>query len=638
LSISTAELENDDMKLIDVLKSKESGNSLADRLVNVRRVASHKLDHTRDLFPNFTDHTIRHCDNVVEILDKLVPDEIKDQLNAWELYFMIAATYLHDIGMVEGCPQTPTGKDWMEFLDSFRESHESDQTLDETSLELNARREYVRDHHHERSEEYIRQNWQELELRESDTHHEGHIVGRIALGHRIADLSDRNQFGEVPFGNNQLIRRDLLGAYLRLADELDTTAFRTPWAEYEVLDFYDESSELEWGKHLSISGYSVFQGTIRITGVCYDHAIFLRLQRLEKEINKKLVEIKRMLPKPYASGDGFRVDDPVPFHTVELDIEHMGYLPIDIKFELEHEQIVKLIMGERLYGDPTACIRELLQNAVDTCKEAEEHRPRGWIPEIIVSLDNEQKTISVHDNGMGMDEDIIRQYFARVGLSYYRSEQFEGKFNPVSEFGIGILSCFMLADGIEVDSKKQSADPIHLRIRSLTDSFIPRIGDRTDNGTTVLLHLKPEFQFDHLRIAQIVRYHARHVEFPIAIVEGEEKILVKEEGLVPYYDDIQSISYQFTRDTSLEPAVDRNDKKSHIELQRDGVQLGITLLDDLIEKRHLDLSERVGMLSQYGFRVGPIERKHLPHVDTWCEINLTGNSILPLTVTSRQVV
>ena len=598
-------------------------------------MASYKLDHTRDLFPEFTDHTIRHSDSVVEILDRLVPDGIKEGLSAWELYFLVAATYLHDIGLVEGCPRKPTRDDYEEYLVSHPEAAEDRQLED--SLELRAQRDYVRDHHHERSEEYIRQNWRELELRASDTPHEGHIVGRIALGHRKVDLGDRVDFGEVAFGNNQLVRRDLLAAYLRLADELDTTAFRTPWAEYEVLNIYDETSQLEWGKHLSIGGYVVTQGTIRITGACYDHAMFLRLLRLEKELGEKLAEIKSQLQKPYASGDGFYVEDPMPFHSVEVDIEHVGYLPIDIKFELEHEQIIKLIMGERLYGDPTACIRELLQNAVDTCREAREQRPKEWTPEIRVSLDEDANTLSVSDNGMGMDEDIVRRYFARVGLSYYRSGDFKGSFRPISEFGIGVLSCFMVADEIEVESKRDGTDPIHLRIRNLTESFVPSKGTQTEPGTTVCLHLKPGLPPDHEGIARVVRYHARHVQFPIIVTDGDKSTEIMDEGLVPLREDIRRYTKVFGKPDAA-PAADRGDNAAVAERQRGGIALGVTLLSDLVSKRAVSTTDVTGVLSQHGFRVTEIKPEDLRMAAlAWCEINVTGNDTLPLTADRSRI-
>ena len=98
------------MKMLEALAKKNGGDTLVYRLQNdVRETALLKLEHVRDLFPEFTDHSMRHGDGVVAILDWLVPDALKNKLNKWELYFLIAAAYLHDIGMVEACPGTPSG-------------------------------------------------------------------------------------------------------------------------------------------------------------------------------------------------------------------------------------------------------------------------------------------------------------------------------------------------------------------------------------------------------------------------------------------------------------------------------------------------------------------------------------------------
>ena len=625
------------MKVFDALRAKKgdpSGKDLADRLVKEVRVrALAKLGHTKDLFPYFTDHTIKHGDGIVEILDWLMPDGLKDKLNEWELYFLIAAAYLHDIGMVEGCPGTPSGPEWDGFLDDFRKGQEEQGISDNSAVLLAAKREFVRDRHHIRSEEYITRAWKELGLRAIDIAGEGRIVARLALGHRNADLGDSTLFGPVPFGNNQLIRRDLLAAYLRLADELDTTAKRTPWAEYEVLTSYDEESAVEWAKHLSLTGVSHEDGTIVLGGTCYDHAIYLRLRKLHRDIEDKLQELKRMLGRPYATGDGFQIDDPLPYHDIELRIEHEGYLPINIKFELQDREITQLIMGERLYGDKTAAIRELLQNTVDTCREASSQRPPSWKAKIVVAEEEDGKVLSVTDNGMGMNEHIVRQYFSRIGISYYGSHEFQGRFKPISEFGIGILSCFMMAELIEVDSKREGFEPIHLEIRSLTEPFVPRRGSRPGPGTDIRLHLKPDAigSFDLL---ERVRYFAKHVEFPVLVQrkDGDCQEVV-DDGYSPTVDDIVGPALAGIYSGSWTP---KRIAKVSTTRRSGGIELGVTLLDSFrvprttIEK---GVVFRGGSrVCQQGFFVGPFHETFSKIAsDTWCELNLSGDATLPLT-------
>jgi hypothetical protein len=508
------------MKLYQLLRSKEGDLRLADRLLHdVRVEAEKRLDLVRVTFPLYTDHTVRHSDSVLDYLDEIMPDAIKTQLNEWEIYFLIAAVYLHDLGMIETCPAPPSGDEWDDFLAKRLAAARIKPNFEPTLITERAKRDFIRDHHHERSQDYIIANARDLGLRATDTRAEGEIVGRLALGHRKVDLGDRLQFGEIPF-RSEMIRRDLMAAYLRLADELDTTAHRTPLAEYEALDIYDETSRDEWEKHLSISGVSIDNGVIVLGGRCYSHRIFLRLRKLGLDLNAKLSELKRMLPRPYATGTGFLVQDPLPFHDVELRVEPQGFLPIEISFQLQDEQIMQLIMGERLYGDKTACIRELLQNAVDTCREAIEHRPGSYSPQITVTEEDGGAVLRVDDNGMGMDEYIVRQYFCRVGFSYYRSSDFAGNFRPTSEFGIGVLSCFMLADRLEIETLRAGGEPLALTITSLTEPFIPRRGTRKVPGTSIKLCLRPEHvgAYDYSRL---VVHYARYVTIPIVVMTKE---------------------------------------------------------------------------------------------------------------------
>ena len=86
---------------------------------------------------------------------------------------------------------------------------------------------------------------------------------------------------------------------------------------------------------------------IVIGGRCHDHGVYLRLNRLERDIKAKLTPyvVCCGVPMKLVMGSGLPTQ---PYHDVKLNVEHVGYLPIEIQFELQDEQITKLIMGERL--------------------------------------------------------------------------------------------------------------------------------------------------------------------------------------------------------------------------------------------------------------------------------------------------
>ena len=142
-----------------------------------------------------------------------------------------------------------------------------------------------------------------------------------------------------------------------------------------------------------------------------------------------------------------------------------------------------------------------------------------------------------------MDHDAIEKYLLKVGRSYYRSSEFmtRYRFRPTSEFGIGLLSCFMVANSIEIETlREDSVDgPIHLTIPPWRQYMLTKPGVRSTVGTAVTLRLgsigplssqyASLLEFDkelgrdlpHSPFGAIIQGTARHVEFPIHWQDNE---------------------------------------------------------------------------------------------------------------------
>ncbi len=207
----------------------------------------------------------------------------------------------------------------------------------------------------------------------------------------------------------------------------------------------------------------------------------------------------------------------------------------DWKFTLDQTEIMQLLMGDNLYGDPAVCIRELLQNALDsvelrdlrlqlaTKEDAhlfekadgywQKDKP-GWLvcdgkeQELAVLLkwgeDNGQQFICVEDNGTGMTADVIERYFTRLGKSFYQSPSFRIEQHelrrhgliatPVSTFGIGILSCFMIADRIQVRTHpgclSESRKALDIQINGPASLFWTSPGTLEHQGTEITIWLR----------------------------------------------------------------------------------------------------------------------------------------------------
>lgn len=144
--------------------------------------------------------------------------------------------------------------------------------------------------------------------------------------------------------------------------------------------------------------------------------------------------------------------------------------------DMNQDNIIATFASPEFYGDTESYIRELLQNAFDACNaraafewswgteflEMEEARAinsmrEPFHPRICISYSSLTQRLTIEDNGIGMNGGDIEKYVSKVGSSYYQSDDFalqKLQYEPVARFGIGMLSCFMVARAILIESKK----------------------------------------------------------------------------------------------------------------------------------------------------------------------------------------
>ena len=161
------------------------------------------------------------------------------------------------------------------------------------------------------------------------------------------------------------------------------------------------------------------------------------------------------------------------------------------RFTLDQNKVLELLVGDNLYQDPGVFVRELVQNAIDavrTRREMDPHLPAKWKPQINIRswMDEEgYHWFRIEDNGTGMNREIVEKYFLKVGSSYYASDDFrrdkyrnevDSGYQPISRFGIGILSCFMgdrERSRVEVSTLhfEPGSDPLRMSLPGLTGYY-----------------------------------------------------------------------------------------------------------------------------------------------------------------------
>lgn len=209
-------------------------------------------------------------------------------------------------------------------------------------------------------------------------------------------------------------------------------------------------------------------------------------------------------------------------------------------FQTEARQLLKLMIHS-LYSNREIFLRELISNASDACDKlrfealsdasllAEDSQLR-----VRIDVDAEAGTLSISDNGIGMSrEEAVRNLgtIARSGTAEFLG-QLSGDQKKdaqlIGQFGVGFYSGFIVADRIEVFSRRAGLDAADgVRWESdAGDGFSVETVNKPDRGTTVVLHLKADAKefAESFRIRSIVKKYSDHIAIPVEMrqpAEGE---------------------------------------------------------------------------------------------------------------------
>ena len=253
-----------------------------------------------------------------------------------------------------------------------------------------------------------------------------------------------------------------------------------------------------------------------------DLSLWTRSAPIDLAIRQVMVETNEiLLTHRQPGGPLYQTKAPHMIATSRLQPERASFRLPHVTFRVSTSETQHLLMGTNLYQDSSLAIRELYQNAIDACRYRERRLQHlhgdehDWSPLIKFRLGVEggRRFLECRDNGIGMSHHEVREAFAKAGRRFRDLPEFiqesaewatDGgpEFQPISQFGIGVLSYFMIADELEirttrVDRRLGLQAPIRVRIRGGSDLFQISDGgpvEPTGGGTVVRLFLSPESQ------------------------------------------------------------------------------------------------------------------------------------------------
>ncbi|MDE6639611.1 MAG: ATP-binding protein, partial [Acetatifactor sp.] len=413
---------------------------------------------------DFTLHDITHCINVIDFMGQSLTDI--NVLNPAEISFFIYSALLHDIGMVK-LPD------------------------EDTSLEN------IREDHGNRSARFIRErvlvnnDGTPFSFGEYDYIYMEYLPS-ICASH-MQEFSFVEKLPQSYILDGMEVDMSLCAILLRVADAMDLKHNRAPYLLYQFLINRSVSPD-HWKKHMLISNCQVNErGVYRVDGICHDEAVhrclYNHLDSVESEIEKVFKWKNGTHPRLRLSS-----------HLVHRNVETDGYKMWHHSFEMDVLKITNLFMGEQLYGDRKLGLREIIQNSIDACLVREEinksldiKQDYAYEPEIYIIFDWENNQIILRDNGTGMNDYIIENFFLNIGASYYSSKDFKEKnlnYSPLGFFGIGFLATFMLSDDVYVRTSHWQEDVEYEFHFIKSDRFVTKTErQKTFSGTEIRLNL-----------------------------------------------------------------------------------------------------------------------------------------------------
>ncbi|EPE3793149.1 molecular chaperone HtpG [Campylobacter lari] len=209
-----------------------------------------------------------------------------------------------------------------------------------------------------------------------------------------------------------------------------------------------------------------------------------------------------------------------------------------MQFQTEVNQLLQLMIHS-LYSNKEIFLRELISNASDALDKLsylsvsdDAYKNLKFEPKIQINFNQEAKTLTISDNGIGMNKEDLINHLGTIAKSGTKSflENLSGDAKKdsqlIGQFGVGFYSAFMVASKIEVLSKKALDDKAYLWTSDASGYEIED-ANKDEQGTCIILHLKDEEFLNSYRIESIVEKYSNHIQFPI-FMEKEEYLPLEE--------------------------------------------------------------------------------------------------------------
>lgn len=225
------------------------------------------------------------------------------------------------------------------------------------------------------------------------------------------------------------------------------------------------------------------------------------------------------------------------------------------QFKTESKRLLDM-MANSIYTNTDIFLRELISNASDALDKKHitsltDSSIKEENPHILLEIDKKNKTITISDNGIGMDKQELEDNLGTIAKSgsfdFKKELDDKQEADIIGQFGVGFYSAFMIADSVEVLSKKVNSNKAY-KWSSDMNGYEIESCDKQEDGTTIILHVKANTKekkydkyFDSYEIQSLVKKYSDFIRYPIQMMVETYKP-TDNEGKTEKVEELQTIN------------------------------------------------------------------------------------------------
>lgn len=491
-------------RFLDILKRNISCETSVNKtIMNVRPIFE---DNKLVFFPEYTNHGERHINSVLLIASKIIDNSTYNLLNPFDIEVLINSIIFHDLGMHisyagfiyiiengEFSENNIYGDSnwsilWGEYIkeakkwnpekikDIFGNVVKIDNIpkdeMTATKMHKLLIGEFLRRYHHKLAYDIAMKgmpaNGSVIDCLTTSDDVLRKIVAHTSRSHgtnlwnMVDYMKEEYDSPRIAFG----VKLIFIMSVLRISDYFDIDKSRANKVIWNMNKLSGRISIAEWAQHNCIESIefdyqedseSLF---IRVNKPS-NSGIFLKINKFVKELQLELDTTWAVMGKVYARYDDFKISFRRVYSNLQKLKKEVPYVTKKIQIDVNRNILFSL--AQPLYGkNPSYGIRELLQNASDACHERKAISKGHYSPKITIEIQDEEKSkrIIIRDNGIGMDENVIINYFLVAGSSFREDIEWKNRFILDEQkivirngkFGVGVIAAFLLGEKIEVET------------------------------------------------------------------------------------------------------------------------------------------------------------------------------------------